>query len=499
MKKLRFTALILLFSLIGAMLSGSAAALDEPYTDAAAVMLIETTTGQELYSKSADSRVYPASTTKIMTVLLACEAIDRSDVSASDTVTASENMSFDLISDGSSANIKVGETMTLENLLYCAMLVSGSDACNVIAEYIAGSVYQFVDRMNQRATELGCTGTHFANTHGNPDDNHYVTARDMALIAEAAAANARFMDVANTVTYTVPATNMSDARSLSNTNALINSDSMYGDTYYYEPAAGIKTGYTSAAGNCLVSTASNGTMDLLAVVMNSSSVENGDTKEVHSFSDSITLYEWAFANFSYIDILRDTDFVGEAAVSMGAGVDSVSLRPQKSITLLLPNDSSLTDYDREIVIYSERDGEELVAPLDVGVILGEITVRKDGQVIGTSPLISTSAVDLSKKEYMKQQISSVLENPKVKRVFWICVILFCLYVVWVVIYRVRHLVHLDSVRRAKKARARAMAEREADMYYYDDSPDYYSSGPSSTQTPQGEDLPDYYDQYFNKK
>lgn len=499
MKKLRLTALILLFSLIGAMLSGSAAALEEPYTDATSVMLIETTTGQELYSKNADSRVYPASTTKIMTVLLACEAIDDSNVSASDSVTASENMGFDLISDGSSANILVGETMTLENLLYCAMLVSGSDACNVIAEYVAGSVYQFVERMNQRAAELGCTGTHFANTHGNPDENHYVTARDMALIAEAAAANPRFMEIANTASFTVPATNMSDARELKNTNQLINSDS----NYYYEYADGIKTGYTSAAGNCLVSTASNGTMNLLAVVMNSTSVTHDDnTQEVHSFSDSITLYDWAFANFSYIDILRDTDFVGDAAVSMGAGVDSVSLRPQKSITLLLPNDASLTDYDRDIVIYSERDGEELIAPIDVGVVLGEITVSKDGQVIGTSPLVTTSAVDLSKKEYMKQQISSVLENPKVRKVFWICVILFCLYVLWVVIYRIRHLVHLDSVRRAKKARARAMAEREADMYgqgYYDDSPNYYDNGPSSsTPPPQDDDLPDYYDQYFNK-
>jgi D-alanyl-D-alanine carboxypeptidase (penicillin-binding protein 5/6) len=117
-----------------------------------------------------------------MTVLLAIEAIESEKVSLYDEVTASSDISYDLIPDGSSANITAGETMTLENLLYCAMVSSANEACNVIAEYIGGSIAAFIDMMNAKAEELGCTGTHFNNTHGLPDEDHYTTAWDFALI-----------------------------------------------------------------------------------------------------------------------------------------------------------------------------------------------------------------------------------------------------------------------------------------------------------------------------
>ncbi len=497
MKKFRTVILILLLALfVTPTISAPAAALEDPTTAANAVMLIEASTGEELYSKNADALVYPASTTKIMTALLACEAVNAGSVSLSDQVTATSNMTYDLIEDGSSANIVVGETMSLENLLYCAMLSSGNDACNVIAEYISGSISQFVDQMNARALELGCTGTHFANAHGIPNDNHYTTARDMALIAAAAASNSLFMEICNSPSHTVPATNMSEERELENSNALINENSVYGDSYYYENAAGIKTGHTSAAGYCLVSYASNGTMDIIAVVMGSTAVDQGDgTLQINSFTDSITLYDWAFENFSYRDILRETELIAEVPISMGSGTDTVSVRPQDSISLLLPNDANIDAYQREIVIYSERDGEELMAPLDADVVLGEITVTHNGEVIGTSLLVSTTGVELSKIEYMKQQISEALHNSKLLRVVWILVALLCLYLAWVIAYRVRHLMHLNSVRKAKKARAYAIAQREAgrigtrqpaagsppepDFDFYSEEPDSFEDEPET--------------------
>ncbi len=523
MKKFQLLTLFLIIVLLFVpLLSIPAAALDEPTTTAASVMLIETTTGQELYSKNADALVYPASTTKIMTVLLACEAVGAGNVSISDQVTASSNMTYDLIDDGSTANIIVGETMSLENLLYCAMLASGNDACNVIAEYISGSIYQFVDLMNARAAELGCTGTHFSNTHGIPNDNHYTTARDMAIIASAAASNDLFMEICGTDKHTVPATNMSAQRELSNSNALINEDSVYGDSYYYDKANGIKTGHTSAAGYCLVSSASNNSINVIAVVMGSTAVDQGNgTLQINSFTDSITLYDWAFANFSYRSILRETETIAQVPVSMASGTDNVSVRPQDSITLLLPNDADLNSYEREVTIYSERDGEELMAPLDAGVVLGEIKITKNGEFIGSSLLISTTSIDLSKVEYMKQQISEAIHNNKLIKVVRILIILLCLYFVWVIVYRVRHLVHLNSVRKAKKARARAIADREAgritqtvppeqaepdfDFYSEDESQpepfqyadDQEPAAPIYDQQSENTDsTPDYYDQFF---
>lgn len=523
MKKFQLITLFLIaVLLLSPVLSVSADALDEPVTSANAVMLIETSTGQELYSKNADALVYPASTTKIMTVMLACEAVEAGTVSVNDQVTASDNMTFDLIADGSSANIVIGETMSLENLLYCAMLSSGNDACNVIAEYIGGTVSGFIDMMNVRAAELGCTGTHFANTHGIPNDNHYTTARDMAIIAAAAYSNSLFMEICNTAEHTVPATNMSAQRELQNSNALINENSMYGDGYYYEKANGIKTGHTSAAGYCLVSSASSGSISVLAVVMGSTAVDQGNgTLQINSFTDSIALYDWAFANFSYRDILRETELVADVPISMASGTDTVSVRPQDSVTLLLPNDANTADYHREIIIYSERDGEELMAPLNAGEVLGEINITKNGEFVGSSLLISSTSVELSKTEYMKQQISDALHNSTLIKVVRILIILLALYFLWVIIYRIRHLVHLNSVRKAKKARARAVAEREAqrieraapaprepDFDFYPIVPPsqpvqrqepnpFFEQPPAQSGGSGSDDEPlDYYDQFF---
>jgi D-alanyl-D-alanine carboxypeptidase (penicillin-binding protein 5/6) len=146
------------------------------------------------------------------------------------------------------------------------------------------------------------------------------------------------MEICSTVHYTVPATNLSEARSLSSTNALINPDSMYSDAYIYEYAKGIKTGYTSEGGYCLVSSAAKDNISLLAVVMGAKSEGEGDNMTYGNFSDTIALYEWVFNNFSYRDILKSTDQVREIPVAMGSDTDKVYMRPNSTITALLPND-----------------------------------------------------------------------------------------------------------------------------------------------------------------
>ena len=340
MRNFKILPLILLFALVLSCFSPAALALEDPNVNSNAVLLMETDSRTILFSQNENARVYPASTTKIMTVLLAIEAVEAGKVHLTDNVTATENMNFDMIPDGSSAGILVGETMTLQDLLYCAMLASGNDACNVIAEYIGGSISEFVDMMNKRAAELGCVGTHFANTHGLPDENHYTTAWDFSLIALEAMSHSEFMEISDTVTYQIAATNMAGGRTLSNSNGLINEDSWLYPGYKYEYAHGIKTGYTSSAGYCLVSTAVKDGVELLCVIMGGVVVDNNGTVAYSNFLDSRNLYDWGFENFSFQTILDLNDVVTTAKVVMGADGDVVSLKPQNALTAFLPNDTA---------------------------------------------------------------------------------------------------------------------------------------------------------------
>lgn len=241
-------------------------ALDEKL-GANCVLLVDEDSGQYYYTRNIDTKAYPASLTKIMTLLLAVEAVERGDVQLDDTVTAYADCNADMVEGASNADIKVGETMTFEDFLYCAMISSANEACNVVAEYVCGSISAFVQRMNARAQELGCTGTHFVNPHGLPNDDHYTTAHDLYRITKEALSHELFATICNTVKHTVPATNLSDERTLSNTNGLINPESPMYRGYYYEYAKGVKTGHTEAAGYCLVSTAEKDGVRLLCVVL----------------------------------------------------------------------------------------------------------------------------------------------------------------------------------------------------------------------------------------
>lgn len=461
MKKIRLLSIILLVCLVFALMAPTAMALDEPAVTSNAIILADESSGRILYSKNADERVFPASLTKIMTVLLTVEAVSAGSVTLSDSVTASENCMQGMVDEGSTSNIVPGETMTLENLLYCVMLESANEGCNVVAEYIAGSIDAFVGMMNDKAEELGCTGTHFTNTHGLPDDNHYTTARDMYLITMEAVKYDLFTQLCSTVSYTVPATNVSDERVLSNSNGLINKDSKYYPGYYYEYATGVKTGHTSSAGYCLVSTAQKDGVSLLAVVMGGTATDNGNGTYTYSnFTDSTALYEWGFTNFSYQEILSSSELVTQLDVDMAAGGEKVTLRPKEVVTALLANDDDLTSFDRTITIYSEQSGETLEAPITAGAILGEITISRDGVTYGTTQLVASSSVDLSKIEYLKSQLGTAVNLVWVKVIFWVLIVALVGYLLLVIRYRSLHRKHQRDVHRARMEREQRMARNE---------------------------------------
>ena len=210
-------------------------AMPEFTADAKAAILINAETGDVLYEKNATEKAYPASTTKIMTALLVLE-----NMQTDDTITLTEE-DVDLASGSSNAGLKEGETLTVEDLLYCLMLPSANEAANAFAREIGGSTEGFADMMNKRAKELGCVNTHFVNANGLHDENHYTCAKDLALIAQEAMKHELFATVVNTAQHRLPDTNKQQSRIILTTNHLILS--RYSDAYY-DSAHGIKTGRT---------------------------------------------------------------------------------------------------------------------------------------------------------------------------------------------------------------------------------------------------------------
>lgn len=513
MKKIKFLSLLLLFAFIVSAASPlSAFAIEQPDTASDAIVLVDTVSGNVLFEKNADTKIYPASTTKIMTVFLAVEAIEMGEVTLSDYVTASENCNFDMIEDGSSAGIVPGETMTLESLLYCAMVSSANEACNIIAEYISGSIPAFVEKMNTRARELGCTNTYFNNTHGLPDSSHYTTARDFSIISLEAITHPLFMEICNTPSITIPATNKSDARYLSNTNGLINQNSISYPGYYYEAASGIKTGHTDDAGYCLISTASKNGMTLLAVVMGGRARPKESGADFDNFTDSIALYNWAFENYSYRDILKMTEQVTEIPVKMGSDASSVAVHPQDAVKALLPNDEDIGSYEQKITIYSSEEGKELMAPIEAGEILGEITIERDGVVYGSSQLIASSSVELSYGKYITSQIVSTLKKPLVIIAIIIVVGLLGLYIYVVVRYQMEKKKHMAKVAshgaaalRASKPAAQVpyqAAKRtraQEEIYPDDDKPDMGYNDIDLSQPTETQAERDYFAEFFGRK
>lgn len=222
---------------------------EDPDILAKAALLVEVESGAIAYAKNEHQELYPASLTKVMTSLLVLEAIEDGVLSMDQEITASETAFAGLSSDGSNAGIKPGEIMTVRNLLYCMLVVSANEACNILAEAVSGSVEDFVRAMNQRAAELGCENTHFVNPNGLHDPQHYTSAWDMYLITREAMNHPNFLEISDTANIIIPATNLSKERNYWTTNHLLSTWRVIG--YLNKEAHGIKTGSTDAAGHCL--------------------------------------------------------------------------------------------------------------------------------------------------------------------------------------------------------------------------------------------------------
>ena len=282
-----------------------------PEITSTAAVIMEDSTNTVLYAKNADQQLYPGGTVKVMTTLLALE-----NTQLTDQVTMTDTGVSGVTDGGANISAQLGEVFTIEQCLYAMLLSSANDVALQIAEHIGGSVDGFVQMMNDRAAQLGCTGTVFTNPTGLPDENQHTTAHDMALIMKAAIDNDTFRTIAGTTSYTISATNVSGGeRVLTNNFSMLNS----ANAAYYPNCIGGREGYTEASGSTLVCGAEKNGTTLIAVVLQGAS---GTTA-----AEAGSLLNYGFDNFQMLS-LGDTDFNmisgGNVFVPAGATADSLT-------------------------------------------------------------------------------------------------------------------------------------------------------------------------------
>lgn len=379
--------------------------------DARAALLVDVGSGEVLYEKNMHEQNYPASITKVMTALLTLEAVNEGRLDFEQEITAQESAFDGLAADGSTANIKPGEVMTIENLLNCMLIVSANEAANILAEAVSGSTGDFVNLMNRRAEQLGCNDTHFVNPSGLHNDHHYSSAWDIYLITNEAMKYEQFNTIVGRKAYTVPATNLSKERSLHSTNYLISTWRTGWPGYFYDEARGVKTGSTPEAGYCLVASAVRAKRQLITVVLGAERVKRDDgVIETRSFSETIRLFNHGFDDFKSMDLIDRDELICEVPVELSSETNYVVVHPGEELTRMVPIELTLDALEREVKLNSES----VDAPIAEGDVLGTMTVSYRGVTYGTVPLIALNDVSASRILTMERDVMLFLHRPWVK-------------------------------------------------------------------------------------
>lgn len=342
-----------------------------------AAIVMDAETGQVLYEKNAHETKYPASITKILTTLVALEA----GVDFNQSVTMSENAIWGIERNSTNIGLDVGEVVTVGDLMYATMVISANECAYAIAELVGGDLPGFAEKMNAKIEEIGCENTHFVTPNGLHDDDHYTCAYDMALITKEALKNDTFREIAGTLSYVVPETNLADeTRPLWNGNKMLNP----ANAQYYEYCKGGKTGYTSKANNTLVTYAEKDGLELICVILDCDGWK-------YSYSDSRALYNYCYNNYTYFyplsdfsfetvdDELEETNTILKNYYS-SLGHEMVDLVVDNDYSLLINKSVDTTRIEKEINLYDTAKDN----------VLGEINFFYDGEQIGTTPITSTT-------------------------------------------------------------------------------------------------------------
>ncbi len=368
---------------------------DGPAIGAEAAILMDADTGAILYAKNIDEKLYPASTTKILTCLLAEEKCEPDEI-----VTFSQTAVFSIERGSSNIGMDVGQSITMDQALHGILILSANEVANAVGEHVSGSAEAFVELMNQKATELGCKNSHFMNANGLHDDNHYTTAYDLALIAKAFFSYDSLCDISGSTYCTFEATaTQPDSFTLATKNQLVK-----GKEYEYEYLVGSKTGYTSLSRQTLVSCAKKDGVKLICVILKEESP--------YQFTDTIDLFNYGFSNFSKVNIAENdttyqiagSDFFDTGADVYGSSAPILSVN--KSDSLLLPSSLTMQDLTSELTYDAAYDGS-----------VATVTYTYQGHYLGSTHIELANnkdmAVDFEDQVLTEQSDTPVLSSEHV--------------------------------------------------------------------------------------
>ncbi|MCL2354009.1 MAG: D-alanyl-D-alanine carboxypeptidase [Defluviitaleaceae bacterium] len=349
--------------------------------EAELALVMDTATGHILYIRGdMHQRAFPASITKIMTALLLLE----SGADMYDRIFHSPEAVYSIPRHSSHIAMNAGETLTVSQALYAIMLPSANDVSNAIAEFVGGDLETFASMMTQRAKELGATNTNFTNAHGLPDDSHYTTLYDMALIMAELLNHDKFLQVINTPRFIIPPRELqTQALAIDNTNMMVRPTSHH----FNLDIVGGKTGWTTPSGHTMVSYANRDDMHLIAVVM-------GAGRREVIFNDTQTLINFAFEQFEIYEAFDATSFdthvdLVQRDASGSITIGSIPLKIVEDITLNLPKDISPNALTKDMIIPSR-----IVAPVEAGVVVGRVSISYNGRVLSEREVITAQGGDV---------------------------------------------------------------------------------------------------------
>ena len=369
-----------------------------PAIVAETAILMDAASGEILYEKNADQKMYPASITKLMTILLALE-----HGKLTDKITFSHDAVYSIEPGSAHIAIQEGETLTLEQVLRAIILRSANEASNGVAEYVDGSIEAFAKHMTERAKELGCKNTSFLNANGLHNENHYTTAYDMALIAKELLKHEEYRSMMSETYYEIPPTNKQpEVRYLHGQHQMLNENSLY----YYKDAIGGKTGFTSEALNTLVTYAERDGMELIAVVMKCNGAEH--------YTDTAALFDYGFANYESAKILSAADHtftvkVTETYKDKAVERGTITVSPAEDVYHTLPKGTDISD-----ITVEKNLPESIKAPITAGQTIGTLNISLHGEVLKTVDLVSQDTIagltDAEKEELDASSLTGILKK-----------------------------------------------------------------------------------------
>lgn len=421
-KVIRFLSLILAILILSTCISvlpASALSFDcdvEQYSDS--LLMVNLDTGMEVFSKEADTRRYPASLTKVMTYIVAAESFDDFD----QEIPIKQSCIDYIIDEGmgcSGVDWYVGKTMSVTSLLYAMMLPVGHDAAMVLADYICkGDLDAFVDKMNSKAKELGCTDTHFTNPFGVHDDDHYSTARDLYKMTKYAMGLPLFSKICATSTYYAKE---DDDVPFVTTNWMV--DPGRGGDYYYVYATGVKNGTTEQAGRCLIANAVYEGYSYMCICLHAPYDEAKEVYEQYCMIEAANMFRWAFLNLSFVTLVTKDTPVCEQKVDHAWDTESILLIPQTDLNVILPDDYA----EGDVKILPDHT-ESVSAPINKGDVVTTATVYYKDEAFTQINLVANESVGVSPILYTTDAIRGVLTSPWFLIAVGLVVVLFIIYV-----------------------------------------------------------------------